>query len=223
MVAVSDTAAMEDNLAGAIDAARNHLSIAIAKAHLTDDPLGVALEAMSQSLGAQLALHKASLGFFHDIRTDLDGARRQAVEHGKLELEAGRAAIVSQLAPELVKLTASRVKREENTAKLKTIVVSAGLAVALSFTTMIVGYGMGWKAGQVSGLYDKGALGAVLQEFGPETEASLIKLVRNNNIPAVLATCEAHSGVQNGRKACAAPLWLDPPPPAASPANKGEK
>ncbi|WEQ60553.1 hypothetical protein [Novacetimonas hansenii] len=88
-----------DDFEGAIASARQDLQLAIAKAHLTDDPLGVALHAMSETLGAQAALYKATFNKYRDISADLDRARSDAVEAGRLELEGQKAGIVQELAP----------------------------------------------------------------------------------------------------------------------------
>ncbi|BAK85271.1 hypothetical protein K6L44_01370 [Gluconacetobacter entanii] len=209
-----------DDFEGAIASARQDLQLAIAKAHLTDDPLGVALHAMSETLGAQAALYKATFNKYRDISADLDRARSDAVEAGRLELEGQKAGIVQELAPQLLKLTASQVKVQERTVKLKTLLMAGGIAGVLAITAACVGYGTGWKNGRTNGLYDKGALFAALQEHGPGAETALIELVRNNDIPAVLSACRAHAFDQGGRQACAAPLWLEPPRPPAAQDNK---
>lgn len=220
VMASMSVAPTSDALDETVARARQDLAMAIAKANLTDDPLGIALHAMSETIGAQAALYRATFSQYRDIGDDLDRARSEAVEAGRLELDSKRAGIVQELAPQLVQLTASQVKVQERTVKLRTLVMAGGMAVALAIAAWSVGYGSGWKSGQTNGLYAKGALSAVLQEHGPDTETALIELVRDNNISAVLTACHAHSYVQDGRKACAAPLWLEPSPPAPAPASK---
>ena len=82
------------SLRAKVEGAQTALAIAIAKANLTGDPLGPALEAMSDSLGAQLALHQANTGHFRDVTTRLDVSVADAIRGGEQALDARRIAIV---------------------------------------------------------------------------------------------------------------------------------
>jgi hypothetical protein len=194
-----------------VEGAQAALALALAKANLTGDPLGPALEAMSYSLGAQLALHEASTGHFRDVTARLDLSVAEAILKGEGALDAKRLAIVEALAPELAKQTARSVRAWNRTVTLKTAVSYGGFAVALAFGVGMAGYGVGWQAGHVTALAASGALAGALRQAGPDAEAALVSMVRANNMPDAWTQCRRSATPdKQGRRVCLMPMWAEP-------------
>ncbi|HKM56205.1 MAG TPA: hypothetical protein VJY33_22545 [Isosphaeraceae bacterium] len=198
-------------LKGKVEGARSALAHAIAKANLTGDPLGPALEAMSESLGAQLALHEANAGHFRDASDRLDQQLAETIAQGELALETRRVAIVESLAPELAKLTMKNVRTWNWTATLKTGLTFGGVAVALALGVGLAGYGAGWQAGRNSAVSASGALAGAVHQAGPEAESALVNVVRANNLGEAWAKCQKSATTdKDGRRVCMMPMWADP-------------
>ncbi len=194
-----------------VEGAQAALALALAKANLTGDPLGPALEAMSYSLGAQLALHEANTGHFRDVTARLDLSVAEAILKGEGALDAKRLAIVEALAPELAKQTARSVRAWNRTVTLKTAVSYGAFAVALAFGVGMAGYGVGWQAGHVTALAASGALAGALRQGGRDAEAALVSMVRANNMPDAWAQCrKSATPDKQGRRVCLMPMWAEP-------------
>lgn len=194
-----------------VEGAQAALARAIAKANLTGDPLGPALEAMSDSLGAQLALHQANTGHFRDVTERLDVSVADAIRRGEQALDVRRIAVVEALAPELAKQTARSVRAWNRTVTLKTAVSYGAFAVSLALGVGLAGYGAGWQAGHVSTLEAAGALAGALHQAGPDAEAALVSMVRANNIAEAWAQCRRSAAIgEEGRRVCSMPMWADP-------------
>ena len=194
-----------------VEGAQTALARALAKANLTGDPLGPALEAMSDSLGAQLALHQANTGHFRAVTERLDLSVADAILKGERALDVKRIAIVEALAPELAKQTARSVRAWNRTVTLKTAISYGAFAVALAFGVGMAGYGEGWKAGHTSALDASGALAGALRQAGPDSEAALVSMVRANNMPEAWAQClKSATPDKQGRRVCLMPMWAEP-------------
>ncbi len=203
----ADAGSLQDKVEGAQTA----LARAIAKANLTGDPLGPALEAMSDTLGAQLALHQANTGHFRDVTDRLDVSVADAIQKGERALDAKRIAIVEALAPELAKQTERSVRAWNRTVTLKTAISYGAFAVVLAFGVGMAGYGAGWQAGHTSALDASGALAGALHQAGPDAEAALVGMVRANNMPEAWGQCRKSATLdQQGRRVCLMPMWVEP-------------
>jgi hypothetical protein len=209
--------ARDGSLQDKVETAQNALIRAIAKAHLSNDPLGQALEAMSESLGAQLALHQANTGHFRDVTARLDRSVTEAVLCGEQALNIKRIAIVEALAPELARQTARSVRAWNRTVTVKAALSYGAFAVSLAFGIGMAGYGAGWQAGHGSALDDARALTGALHQAGPDAESALASMVRANNMPAAWARCRNSASLdQQGRRVCVMPMWVEP---AGQPVN----
>jgi hypothetical protein len=198
-------------LRGKIESAQTALGRAIVKANLTGDPLGQALDAMSDSLGAQFALHQANTGHFRDVTERLDKSVADAIRRGEQALDTRRLAIVEALAPELARQTARSVRAWNRIVTLKTAVSCGALAVSLALGVSLAGYGAGWQAGHTSALEASGVLGGALHQGGPETEAALVGMVRANNLGEAWAQCQKTAAPdKDGRRVCSMPMWAGP-------------
>jgi hypothetical protein len=199
------------SLRARIDSVQTALSHAVAKANLAGDPLGPALEAMSHSLGAQLALHEANTGHFRDVTERLDRSVADAILQGEQALDAKRIAIVEALAPEIAKQTARSVRAWNRNVTLKTAISYGAFAVALAFGVGMGGYGMGWQTGHASALDASGALAGALHQAGPDAETALVSMVRANNVPEAWTQCQKSVSVdKQGRRVCVMPMWAEP-------------
>jgi hypothetical protein len=199
------------SLRAKVEGAQTALGRAIAKANLTGDPLGQALEAISESLGAQLALHQANTGHFRDVTERLDLSVADAILRGEQALDARRIAIVEALAPELAKQTARSVRAWNRTVTLKTALSYGAFAVALAFGVGLAGYGAGWQTGHASALEAAGALAGALHQAGPDAETALVGMVRANNVAEAWAKCQnTATDDKDGRRVCSMPMWADP-------------
>jgi hypothetical protein len=199
------------SLRAKVEGAQTALAIAIAKANLTCDPLGPALEAMSDSLGAQLALHQANTGHFRNVTARLDVSVADAIRGGEQALDARRIAIVEALAPELAKQMARSVRAWNRTVTLKTALSYGAFAVAVALGVGLAGYGAGWQAGHVSALGAAGALTGAIRQAGPDAETALVSMVRANNVAEAWAKCQKMAtDDKDGRRICSMLMWADP-------------
>jgi hypothetical protein len=86
-------------------------------------------------------------------------------------------------------------------------IVAAGLLVA-----GIGGYWAGWSAGAQASRVIENEVAAAALASGPEAASGWAMLMRSNDIAKAMAQCSG-AGVwtDNGRRACAVPLWIDGP------------
>ncbi len=180
-----------------VTAAQAALARAAERAGFRGDPVGEAFEALSLSLGAQLALHR--------------GLHAQLDTHAAAALDQATVKLVDDLAPPLLHLT----QRWHNTLTWRARVTCGVLAAGLTIVAGLAGYGLGWNDGLVRGDRDGGIIAGIVNADGPDAETALVHLMRNNDLAAVLARCQQTSVNEDGGRACAAPLWLDPPTPRA--------
>lgn len=193
-----------------VEGAQSALATAIAKAGLAADPIGQALQALSLTLGAQLSIHDAAIAHFDQVTGRLDQAVIEAVEQGETALNVRRQAIVEALAPAIADITKQSVRSWNRAVTARTLAAAAGCAMVGLIACGALCYGAGWKAGEASGINDRGALAGAVAQAGSDAEAVLVQLVRNNNLPGVIADCHKNSYMQDGRRACVIPIWLDP-------------
>ena len=199
------------SLRAKVEGAQTALALAIAKANLTGDPLGPALEAISDSLGAQLALHLANAGHFRDVTARLDLSAADAIRRGEQALDTKRIAIVEALAPALAKQTVRSVRSWNRTVTLKTALSYGAFAVSLALGVGLAGYGAGWQSGHTSALEASGALAGALHQAGPDAEAAFVSMVRANNVAEAWAQCRKSATIgKEGRRVCSMPMWADP-------------
>lgn len=206
-----------DGVRGQVEGAQSALAAAIAKAGLAADPLGQALHALSLSIGAQLSIHDAAMQHYSEMAARLDQAVVEAVQHGEIVLNERRETIIANLAPHLAEAVRHSVRSWNRVVSARTVLTAAGLAIACTITVGSLCFGAGWKAGEASGVSDKGTLAAAIAQAGPDAAIVLAQLVRNNNLPGVIADCRKNLYVQDGRRACVIPVWLDPSRAPAKP------
>jgi len=172
----------------AILAAREALAQAVQKGHLTRDPLRFALGGISEALGAFLAGIKATC-------QPLDPSAQAEMVR---QVIAAAAAGANQ---EAARLARTHNRRTLLLAALTLVVVAAA------------GMGGGYVWGRASAAADIQATTVELATAfrdGPAAARSWLELMRNNDVQAALRHCTGPaSWTDQGRRACALPLWLD--------------
>jgi len=200
-----------------LEADIRHAQAALARAvtvgNLTGDPLAAALEAMSITLGAQLALHTASTGHLREVSARLDRQSDEAVARADAALSARSAAIAGQLLPRLIDATEHALRARLWTVKLRTLAATAGAAVVLGMLIFCVGYYIGTTVGEDVGLRTREAIVAAARRDGPIAAKLWARLMANNDPRTAMAACENSAILQGGQRACSLPVWLDPPAP----------
>lgn len=183
----------------AIRGAQAELERAVSKAALSNDPLRYAFGGLSAALGAFLAGIEAT-------RRPLD--------------PSAQAAMVKQAAA----AAADGARREVSRLALATnrrFAFLAGLGVSLAIVgSCVVGYAYGRAEEATRTAMVSEALAPSLRD-GSASARAWLDLMRNNDLLAALRRCEGRSVSTDaaGRRACAIPLWLDPP--SATPAIPG--
>ena len=122
-------AAVEHAEEAALDAdigrARAAIATAVTVGNLTGDPVSKALEAMSLTLAAQLALHKASTRHLREVSDRLDAQLADALTLAETELRAKKADLITTLTPQLARLVETVVRGRVWTIKLRTTAICA--------------------------------------------------------------------------------------------------
>jgi hypothetical protein len=174
----------------AILAAREALAQAVQKGHLTRDPLRFALGGISEALGAFLAGIKAT---------------RQPID------PAAQAEMVRQMIAAAATGANEEAARLARTHNRRTLFLSA----LTLFVVAAVGTGGGYFSGRASAAADIRATTVELATAfrdGPAAARSWLELMRNNDVQAALQHCTGPATwTDQGRRACALPLWLDTP------------
>lgn len=176
--------------AAAVHTAQERIAHAIRVGHLHGDPLCDALEAMSVSLGAQLALHEATV---ERVTLPADPA---ALER----LECSAATGADRRAMDLA--------RAHN---LRTLLVYGG---ALAGAVLLaLGGNFAWGRSSANGAVaqTERRLAAAFED-GPDAAAAWVGLMEQNDLRAALANCKGSSVYADsaGRKVCAMPLYIEP-------------
>ncbi len=202
-----------DDLDAAVETARTEIASAIQLSGLKNDPLVHLMQAVGASLEAQHRLHRASTGYLREVSGRLDQQVAEATATAEGVLAARQATVMAQLAPQLAKMTEQSIRAKLWTIKLRTIVMTTGMAVMLGLVSLSAGYGLGYATGQDAGLRTKETIVTAAQSDGPDAAAIWARLMNDNDPRPAIAACEKSVVWQNGQRACSLPVWLDPPPP----------
>jgi hypothetical protein len=184
-------------LAEKIEAAQYALARAIARANLTGDPLGQALEAMSESLGAQLALHQAA---------EATAEKQFAMVRARVAAIAAEttSSISSAIRADVVHELRAWTHRLDRSTAFKAALSLVAVALASGGAAYVAGRDAGRnKAVAVS----TGLVAALATE--PQQAAQWLELVRSNNINSAIRRCTPMKNASG--HACLVPLWLSPP------------
>ncbi len=193
-------AADDEAFAALVLEAQASLAHGVEKAGLGRDPYRFMMGALAQALGVLPAFIGKLDGAIDQVRQPVDPV---AVEQAVVRLEQAAVRGADRRAAELAR---SRNRRT---------LLTYGGAFAVGILAAVGG---GFLWGQAS------ANAAVLQtnqqlalafRDGPSAAAIWANLMRSNDANMLLATCTGLAvKTLEGRKACNAPIWLDPPIPA---------
>ena len=181
-------------LAGKVAAAQYALAGAIAKANLTGDPLGPALEAMSESLGAQLALHQAA---------EATAEKQFATVRARVTAIAAETtnSISSAIRADVVRELRAWTHRLDRGTALKAALV----LVVVTLASGAAAYFAGRQAGRDQAVaVSTGLVAALAAE--PQQTAQWLELVRSNNINTAIRQCTPIKTTSGA--ACLVPLWM---------------
>jgi hypothetical protein len=210
-----DVAVGADDLGAAIRHAQAELERAVREGGLSRDPMRLPLGALAVTLGAIEKLFVATVAQFRITSEDLDHRLTVAVQKANQPTDPK--------AMERLRIAAARGASQEVLALVRahnqrtTLVAGAVLAGSMLFAG-IVGFCWGrWSA--ESNIHETELTLSKAFKDGPEAASDWANLMTHNDLPAAMASCTgSHVVVQDGRRACAIPLWLDqvkergPPP-----------
>ena len=200
----------------AIRQAQDELERAVQHANLTKDPLRLPLGALAVTLGAMHKLFVANLTHHRLVAGEMDRRAEEVARHpiDPLALQA------------LVKAAATGADRRAGDlaraqARRTAMIAGAILAGSVLTTAAVFGLGGYWwgHSSAVASIHETEAGLDAAFAAGPEAATGWMNLMRLNDLNKVLAACAGDRGYTdpNGRRACNAPLWLEPERPGAPP------
>jgi hypothetical protein len=215
LIPPEDVAVGVEDLGAAIRHAQAELERAVREGGLSRDPMRLPLGALAVTLGAIEKLFQATVAQFRITSEDLDHRLTVAVEKANQPTDPK--------AMERLRIAAARGASQEVLALVRahnqrtTLVAGAVLAGSMLFAG-IVGFCWGrWSA--EADIHETELTLSKAFKDGPEAASDWANLMSHNNLPAAMVSCTgSRVVVQDGRRACAIPLWLDPmqergPPP----------
>jgi hypothetical protein len=217
-------AAVEDEEDTALDAeigrARAAISKAVIVGNLTADPVSKALEAMSLTLAAQLALHKSSTRHLRAVSDRLDTQVADALALAGTELRAKKADMIATLTPQLAGMVQEVVRGRLWTIKLRAISICTAAIGLLVVALGAGGYRAGSRDGRQWAMQTASTMSAAIERDGPGADRLWTNLVANNDLVAEMVECRKTTVQEGRRHACSLPVWLDPPD-TSSPSHAG--
>jgi hypothetical protein len=180
------------NVEAVILDAREALAQAVQKGNLTRDPLRFALGGISDALGAFLAGIQAT---------------RQPIDP---EAQAEMVRQVIAAAATGANKEAARLARTHNRRTLLLMALTLFLVASAA-----AGGGYVWgHANTAANIQMTTVELATAFRDGPAAARSWLELMRNNDVRSALQHCTGQAiWTDQGRQACALPVWLDTPPP----------
>ena len=176
---------------------RAEIEQAITASGLGNDPLGAMMRAIASSCEV---MTQASEQVVQAKRTPLDGDAVARI--GQMVAESARKRTV-ELAMELAREQVRAHWRRD-------LAVVFGLLLAIGVAAF-AGYREGWSRGSDTAHETQAGLREAFGRGGFDA-AAWLQLMRWNHADAALALCKGQAlSVQNGRKACAMMLWIEPP------------
>jgi hypothetical protein len=176
---------------------------------LSGDPAAESLTALWQVLVGMGALMRARQMERADIAAALAAETTQVVNRASAKLESRSAALVERLGPDLARTAERHAAARLWSIRLRTVLASGGIAVALSAAVFAVSYAAGFSDGRNQGLL-AGKVMATAMAAGPEAAQVWSRLMTANDPVAALKNCKPERD-SSGRRYCRMPVWLDAP------------
>jgi len=186
-----------DTFAAKVQAAQADLQHGIDRAGLRDDPFRHPLQALSGVMGLFPDLVGQLTGAVNHARQPIDPV---AVEQAVVRLEQAAVRGADRRAAELAR---SRNRR--------TLLTYGGVLLAAVAVAGSLGFAWGQAVANATVYQTQQQLVLAFRD-GPGAAAIWANLMRSNDANSMLATCTGLAvKTLEGRKACNAPIWLDPP------------
>jgi hypothetical protein len=204
---IESDAATPREAAAAIRHAREELERAVLEGGLTKDPLRLPLGALAVTLGAMEKLFNATVARFQITSEDFDRRLEAALHQASKPVDPK---FMDQLRAAAARGASQEVFSLVRTHSLRTSLLAG---VVLAGSVLTVGMGCYWWGRWSEGANIRETEWTLAQAFkdGPDAAAAWADLMRDNDLAAALATCTgARVSIQDGRRVCAIPLWLEP-------------
>ena len=194
-----------------LDATLEAMRHAASAAVLKGDPLAEQLTALTLSIEALGDMCDANAGTQLEIEERLRAQAGAIADKAIERVHATGMGILDQLTPRLVTLVERTSRQRLATWRMRSIVVTAAVALlALSVSGGYV-YAVGYTAGRTNGEL-VGHTITTAMAAGPAAAADWARLMALNDPQQALASCKsAIQRDEHGRRYCAMPVWLDPP------------
>ena len=181
--------------------AQASLAEGVEKAGLGRDPYRFLMGALSQALGVLPA-------FMGKLDGAIDHAR-QPVD--PVALERSMVLVVERLERAAARGVNQHMLAMVRAHNLRTLLLYGGAFVAAVLVAL--GGGFWWGQASANGsVHETEARLAQAFQAGPGAAVAWANLIQWNDINGSLASCKSDAGrVEAGRRACAVPLWIEPP------------
>jgi len=195
-----------------LEAARSEMQRAASAAAFKGDPVASIMESFVGALDALGAIYEASaetqIEIVDRLRQGADEVAEEAIER----VHSSGVSMIDQLASRLAVVVERTTRTKLQALRMRTIlggtaaiIVGMGLVFGFSYST---GYASGRTQGEVIAKTIAAAM-----VTGPGAAAAWSTLMANNDPVRALAVCkQSVSTDAHGRRYCAMPVWLDPPP-----------
>jgi hypothetical protein len=197
--------AFEDCVEGLRDSARY--------ARLSGDPAADSLAAMVRVMESIAVAFRTRAAERAQISQSLRQEVEAISEAAIAKVEARGSDIVAKLLPRLTALTEQVMQRRLWVIRLRTLLLVGGVGFALSMAVFAVSYGAGYSSGRKDGLIASKVITSAMAA-DPRAAFAWAKLMAANDPVQASAICRQKTIKDaQGRRSCAMPVWLDPPPP----------
>jgi hypothetical protein len=184
-------------------------------ARLTDDPAAPSLDALVRVMTTVERQFQAREAERRQVTAALEGRAKRIAEDATKRVEASGSAILAGLAPDLAKMVERMVRQRLWTIRVRTVLISAGVGIALTLSAAGAAYVVAYKSGRAEGLHAAQVIHAAMTA-GPNAASAWSGIMAFNDPVAALRVCRKSAGTDaSGRHYCPLPIWLDSAEPPA--------
>ena len=199
-----------------VRAAQGELEQAIQLGGLARDPMRFPLRALSSALDAMHGLHQGAEERSERVRATLAIETNAAVERAKAEMRAAEAVTVERIALSIAASAEQALTRRVRVLDRNTAIAAAVALFLITAAALGSGFAWGRTATQAGYHQTEAGLSAAFRD-GPEAARTWLSLMHANDPSQLLSSCTGSDAwsAPDGRRACRAALWLDPPKPSS--------